>query len=194
MCKPAASLRAAMPRRRNSRGQHSHGLLSVLRMSPRQKCSGADPSAKSTRTSAFTSGTIIRSPAVPNGVSQIGPNAVCIRLECVQPMPLRRRDSISRAGKPLPRTWPAMSQVPTKTSSSRSMMTFPLLARRRRVACRAGDWERARLCRSTDGTCRGHRCDGAGGMSGFVTKLTKPAKLTKEGSDPASHGSKNPPS
>ena len=90
-------------------------------MSPRKKCSAADPSSKSTRTSAAGSGTIIRSPAVPNGVSRIGPNAVCIRLECVQPTPLRRRASISRAGKPLPRTWPAMSQVPTKTSSSRSM-------------------------------------------------------------------------
>src|SRR6202012_494739 len=43
------------------------------------------------------------------------------RLECVQPTPLRRRESISRAGKLLPRTWPAMSQVPTKTSSSRSI-------------------------------------------------------------------------
>ena len=78
--------------------------------------------------------------AVPKGVSKIGPNAVCIRLECVHPIPLRRRASISRAGNPLPRTWPAMSQVATKTSPSRSMASLPDLGRRAAtLARRCGD-------------------------------------------------------
>src|ERR1700730_1373570 len=90
-------------------------------MSPRKKCSIAEPSAKSTRTSAAGSGTIMKSPAVPNGVSQIGPNGDIIRLLPVQPTPLTSRSGSSRAGNPLPRARPEMSQVETKISSSRSM-------------------------------------------------------------------------
>ncbi len=63
----------------------------------------------------------MRSPPVPNGVSKIGPKQVCIKFEWVQPMPTLRRAGNSLAGKPLPRTRPAISQVPTKISSSRSM-------------------------------------------------------------------------
>ena len=84
-----------------------------------KECSTAEPSAKSTRTSAAGSGTIIRSPAVPKGVSQIGPAGDIIRLLPVQPMPFLSRPGNSRAGNPLPRTCPEMSQVATKTSSSR---------------------------------------------------------------------------
>ena len=109
----------------NSRGQHSHAAPSVLRMSPRKKCSAGVPSPKSTRVSAAGSGTIIRSPAVPNGVSKIGPNADIIMLLCVQPTPLPSREGSSLAGKPLPRTWPEMSQVATKTSSSRCKGVLP---------------------------------------------------------------------
>ena len=111
----------ATARRRKSRGQHSQAVPSVCRMSPRKKCSIAEPSSKSTRTSAAGSGTIIKSPAVPNGVSQIGPNGDIIRLLPVQPTPFVRRAGSSRAGNPLPRTRPEMSQVATKTSSSRIM-------------------------------------------------------------------------
>ena len=83
-------------------------------MSPRKKCSIAEPSAKSTRTSAAGSGTIMKSPAVPNGVSQIGPNGDIIRLLPVQPTPFFSRGGSSRAGNPLPRASPEMSQVATK--------------------------------------------------------------------------------
>ena len=51
----------------------------------------AVPSPKSTCTSAAGSGTIMRSPPVPNGVSKIGPKQTCIRLEWVQPMPVFAR-------------------------------------------------------------------------------------------------------
>jgi hypothetical protein len=75
----------------------------------------------------LVSGTTIRSPPVPKGVLRIGPKAVCIKLEWVQPIPFLCLASISLAGNPLPRTWPAMSQVPTKISSSRIMMLpYPL--------------------------------------------------------------------
>ena len=87
-------------------------------MSPKKKCSIAEPSAKSTRTSTDGSGTIMKSPAVPNGVSQIGPNGDIIRLLPVQPTPFFNRAGNSRAGKPLPRASPEMSHVATKTSSS----------------------------------------------------------------------------
>src|SRR5207342_2250026 len=43
-------------------------------------------------------GTTMRSPPVPNGVSRIVPNAVCIRLVWVQPMPCFLRAASSRAG------------------------------------------------------------------------------------------------
>src|SRR5207245_269747 len=42
----------------------------------------------------------------------------------VRPTPLRSRLSRSAAGKPLPRTSPARSQVPTKTSGSRFTIAF----------------------------------------------------------------------
>ena len=63
----------------------------------------------------------MKSPAVPNGVSQIGPNGDIIKLLPVQPMPFFNRDGSSRAGNPLPRASPEMSQVATKISSSRIM-------------------------------------------------------------------------
>ena len=112
---------ARTARRRKSRGQHSQAVPSVLQMSPRKKCSIAEPSAKSTRTSTAGSGTIMKSPAVPNGVSQIGPNGDIIKLLPVQPIPFLRRSGSSRAGNPLPRARPEMSQVATKISSSRIM-------------------------------------------------------------------------
>src|SRR6516164_7135380 len=60
---PLAASSVARARRRNSREQHSQGLPSVLRMSAKKKCSIAEPSVKSTRTSALASGTTMRSPA-----------------------------------------------------------------------------------------------------------------------------------
>ena len=73
----------------------------------------------STRTSVAGSGSSTRSPNGPQGLGAIGPCAVMKLLVGVQPMPRRSRDGRSEAGKPLPRTWPARSQVQTITISSR---------------------------------------------------------------------------
>src|SRR6516162_6477524 len=124
--KPATSSSSFTARRKKSRGQHSQGLPWVLQMSPKKKCSTAEPSPKSTWTSTDGSGTIMKSPAVPKGVSQIGPNGDIIRLLPVQPTPFLSRVGSSRAGKPFPRTSPEMSQVATNTSSS---LIMPLLSR-----------------------------------------------------------------
>src|SRR3954465_536849 len=58
------------------------------------------------------------SPSVPNGVSRIGPNADIMMLLGDRPTPTRIRDGRSAAGNPLPRTSPARTQVPRKTSGS----------------------------------------------------------------------------
>ena len=79
--KPARRIERGDGAAQNSRGQHSQGLPSVLRISPRMKCSGTMPSAKSTRASALMSGTTMRSPPVPNGVSRIGPKPSASDLE-----------------------------------------------------------------------------------------------------------------
>src|SRR6185437_3300955 len=101
---------------------------------------------------------------------KIGPNADIIRLLCVQPTPLVSRDGNSRAGNPLPRTWPAMSQVATKISSSRSIRP-PMTTRGKAsaVSVRPGSKKnvrrRSRPWRVSTAAC--HR----GGMMRFVRRL-----------------------
>ncbi len=63
---------------------------------------------------------------VPKGVARIEPKAEIMMLEAVSPTPFRSRLSSSAAGKPLPRTRPAKSQMPTKTSSSCCIRVSPL--------------------------------------------------------------------
>ena len=125
----------ATARRRNSRGQHSQGLPSVLRMSPRKKCSRRRAvaeidihlGARIGHDHEIAAGAERRIEDRPEaGLHQIGVGPADAGL--LPRLQLARRKALAA------HHGPAMSQVPTKISPSRSN-DAPFIFRPRQRQC-----------------------------------------------------------